>query len=130
MAGGPGNDTLNGGGGNDTLIGGLGQDTLTGGAGADTFKLDHLELNIKDLITDYNGAEGDKIDLTSLFDTAPTGNINNYVHYDSGTGNLSVDTSGSGNNFVNVAQLTNTPAAGTITILYDDNTHAQHTATI
>ncbi|WP_292148172.1 DUF5801 repeats-in-toxin domain-containing protein, partial [Mesorhizobium sp.] len=130
LAGGAGNDTLNGGGGNDTLIGGLGQDTLTGGTGADTFKLDHLELNIKDLITDYNGAEGDKIDLTSLFDTAPTGNINNYVHYDSGTGNLSVDTSGSGNNFVNVAQLTNTPAAGTITILYDDNTHAQHTATI
>ncbi|MEI9406343.1 DUF5801 repeats-in-toxin domain-containing protein, partial [Mesorhizobium argentiipisi] len=130
LAGGVGNDTLNGGGGNDTLIGGLGQDTLTGGTGADTFKLDHLELNIKDLITDYNGAEGDKIDLTSLFDTAPAGNINNYVHYDSGTGNLSVDTSGSGNNFVNVAQLTNTPAAGTITILYDDNTHAQHTATI
>ncbi|RWH31997.1 MAG: type I secretion C-terminal target domain-containing protein, partial [Mesorhizobium sp.] len=121
---------LNGGGGNDTLIGGLGQDTLTGGAGADTFKLDHLD--IKDLITDYNGAEGDKIDLTSLFDAAPAGNISNYVHYDSATGALSVDTNGSGNpaNFVDVAQLTNTPAAGTITILYDDNTHAQHTVTI
>ncbi|WP_176476934.1 DUF5801 repeats-in-toxin domain-containing protein [Mesorhizobium sp. WSM4313] len=130
LAGGAGIDTLNGGGGNDTLIGGLGQDTLTGGTGADTFKLDHLD--IKDLITDYSGTggDGDKIDLTALFDAAPAGNINNYVHYDSGTGNLSVDTSGSGNNFVNVAQLTNTPAAGTITILYDDNTHAQHTATI
>ncbi|OBQ62599.1 hypothetical protein A8146_15855 [Mesorhizobium loti] len=132
LAGGAGNDTLNGGGGNDILVGGAGQDTLTGGTGADTFKLDHLD--IKDLISDYSGVggDGDKIDLTTLFDTAPAGNISNYVHYNSGTGALSVDTSGSGNpaNFVDVAQLTNTPAAGTITILYDDNTHAQHTATI
>ncbi|KAA3450613.1 hypothetical protein C7I87_09985, partial [Mesorhizobium sp. SARCC-RB16n] len=132
LAGGAGNDTLNGGGGNDILIGGAGQDTLIGGTGADTFKLDHLD--IKDLISDYSGVggDGDKIDLTALFDTAPAGNISNYVHYNSGTGALSVDTSGSGNpaNFVDVAQLTNTPVAGTITILYDDNTHAQHTATI
>ncbi|WP_264296796.1 DUF5801 repeats-in-toxin domain-containing protein [Mesorhizobium sp. B1-1-8] len=132
LAGGAGADTLNGGGGNDTLIGGLGQDTLTGGTGADTFKLDHLD--IKDLITDYSGVggDGDKIDLTALFDAAPAGNISNYVHYNNATGALSVDTSGSGNaaNFVDVAQLTNIPAAGTITILYDDNTHAQHTATI
>ncbi|TIV02988.1 MAG: type I secretion C-terminal target domain-containing protein, partial [Mesorhizobium sp.] len=132
LVGGAGNDTLNGGAGNDLLIGGLGQDTLTGGTGADTFKLDHLELNIKDLITDYNGAEGDKIDLTALFETAPAGNIADYVHYNSGTNTLSVDANGTtgGANFVDVAQLTNAPAAGTINILYDDSNHQQHTATI
>ncbi|TJU91036.1 MAG: type I secretion C-terminal target domain-containing protein, partial [Mesorhizobium sp.] len=90
------------------------------------------ELNIKDLITDYNGGEGDKIDLSSLFETVAGGNISNYVHYNSSTGALSVDTSGSGNaaNFVDVAQLTNTPAANTINILYDDSTHTQQHVTI
>ncbi|WP_146770319.1 DUF5801 repeats-in-toxin domain-containing protein, partial [Mesorhizobium hawassense] len=132
IAGSSGNDTLIGGDGNDLLIGGAGQDTMTGGAGADTFKLDHLD--IKDLITDYSGAggQGDKIDLTALFDTALNGNINNYVHYNSTTHAVSVDTSGSGNaaNFVDVAVLQNAPAAGTINILYDDTNHVQHTATI
>ncbi|MER8629854.1 DUF5801 domain-containing protein, partial [Mesorhizobium opportunistum] len=138
LAGGGGNDTLNGGAGtdtliggagNDVLIGGAGQDTITGGTGTDTFKLDSLD--IKDLITDYHGAEGDKIDLTALFDATPA-NIGNFVHYDAGTSTLSVDTSGSGNaaNFVDVAVLQNAPAAGTITLLYDDAAHVQHTATI
>ncbi|WP_167509403.1 MULTISPECIES: DUF5801 repeats-in-toxin domain-containing protein, partial [unclassified Mesorhizobium] len=130
LSGGGGNDTLIGGAGNDLLIGGSGQDTLTGGSGADTFKLDHLD--IKDLISDYSGAggQGDKIDLTALFETAAGGNITDYVHYNNGT--LSVDTNGTtgGANFVDVAQLTNTPAAGTINILYDDSNHVQHTATI
>ncbi|RWK34869.1 DUF5801 repeats-in-toxin domain-containing protein [Mesorhizobium sp.] len=129
-------DHLLGGDGNDLLIGGLGQDTLTGGTGADTFKLDQLELNIKDLITDYHGSgvggEGDKIDLSSLFDTAVGGNIADYVHYDAGTNTLSVDTNGTtgGANFVDVAVLQNGPAAGTINILYDDTNHVQHTTTI
>ncbi|TPO11074.1 DUF5801 repeats-in-toxin domain-containing protein, partial [Mesorhizobium sp. B1-1-5] len=128
LSGGAGNDTLVGGAGNDLLVGGAGADTLTGGIGADTFKLDHLELSINDLITDYNSADGDKIDLTALFETAPAGNISDYVHYTNGT--LSVDADGTtgGANFVSVAQLTNPPA--TINILYDDNAHVQHTATI
>ncbi|RWL84227.1 MAG: type I secretion C-terminal target domain-containing protein [Mesorhizobium sp.] len=132
LSGGGGDDTLIGGNGNDLLIGGLGHDTLTGGAGADTFKLDHLELNIKDLITDYNKGEGDQIDLTALFDKADNVALSNYVQYNSTTHTLSVDSSGSGNqaNFVDVAQLTNAPAAGTINILYDDSNHVQHTATI
>ncbi|TPK76553.1 calcium-binding protein, partial [Mesorhizobium sp. B2-4-18] len=141
LAGGAGNDTLNGGGGDDTLVGGAGNDiliggtgldTMTGGTGADTFKLDSLD--IKDLITDYHGAgsggEGDKIDLTALFDTPVNGDISNYVRYDSATSTLSVNTSGSGNNFVDVAVLQNAPAAGTINILYDDTTHTQHNVTI
>ncbi|TIR73397.1 MAG: type I secretion C-terminal target domain-containing protein, partial [Mesorhizobium sp.] len=69
--------------------------TMAGTSGADTFKLDSLD--IKDLITDYHGSEGDKIDLSALFDTAPAGNINNYVHYNSETNTVSVDASGSGN---------------------------------
>ncbi|PBB85183.1 Ig-like domain-containing protein, partial [Mesorhizobium sp. WSM3876] len=129
LVGGAGNDIMNGGAGNDLLVGGAGQDTLTGGTGADTFKLDHLD--IKDLISDYNGAEGDKIDLSSLFETSG-GNIADYVHYDAGTKTLSVDVNGTtgGANFVDVAVLQNAPAAGTITILYDDNNHTQHSTTI
>ncbi|WP_164762502.1 Ig-like domain-containing protein, partial [Mesorhizobium sp. M7A.F.Ca.MR.245.00.0.0] len=129
-----GNDFLSGGDGNDYLIGGLGHDNMTGGAGADTFKLDNLDLNIKDLITDFNGGEGDKIDLTALFDTAPGGaNIGDFVNYNAGTGTLSVDANGStgGANFVDVATLTNLPAANTITLLYDDGiTQHQTTANV
>ncbi|KRB32882.1 hypothetical protein ASD99_19450 [Mesorhizobium sp. Root695] len=122
-----GADTLIGGAGNDLLVGGAGSDTLTGGTGADTFRLENLD--IKDLITDFNGGDGDKIDLTALFDSAPA-NVGNFVNYDAGTGVLSVDTSGSGDpaNFVQVAELVNHPAANTITLLYDDGV-TQHTTT-
>ncbi|MGX5845302.1 type I secretion C-terminal target domain-containing protein, partial [Mesorhizobium sp. ArgA1] len=138
LAGGLGNDTLRGeggvdtligGAGNDTLVGGAGSDTLTGGTGADTFRLENLD--IKDLITDFNGGEGDKIDLTSLFDTAPGGaNVGDFVNYDAATGTLSVDANGTtgGANFVDVATLQNHPAANTITLLYDDGV-TQHTTT-
>ncbi|MER8697430.1 hypothetical protein NKI77_22030 [Mesorhizobium opportunistum] len=70
--------------------------------------------------------------MTALFDTGPGGTITDYVHYDAGTKTLSVDINGTagGPSFVDVAQLTNTPAAGTINILYDDSAHVQHTATI
>ncbi|MEI9411365.1 Ig-like domain-containing protein, partial [Mesorhizobium salmacidum] len=132
LSGDGGNDIIYGGSGNDLIVGGAGADKLTGGVGADTFKLDHLELNIKDIIADYNKGEGDQIDLTALFDKADNVAINNYVQYNSTTHILSVDTSGSGNaaNFVDVAQLTNAPATGTINILYDDATHTQQHVTI
>ena len=48
-----GNDTLNGRGGNDTLVGGAGGDTFVVGLGGDN-------------ITDFNRAQGDKIDLTGV----------------------------------------------------------------
>ncbi|OBQ60857.1 VCBS domain-containing protein [Mesorhizobium loti] len=116
--------------GNFDGAGPAGTSTIAGTSGADTFKIDNL--NIKDLISDYHSGEGDKIDLSALFDKAPVGNIADYVHYNNATGAVSVDTSGSGNtaNFVDVAVLQNTPAAGTINILYDDTQHQQHTATI
>ena len=64
-------DKLNGLAGNDTLIGGLGKDTLTGGVGSDLFKF--ISLNDSsplpkqaDTITDFNHAQGDKIDLSDI----------------------------------------------------------------
>ena len=64
-------DKLNGLAGNDTLIGGLGKDTLTGGVGSDLFKF--ISLNDSsplpkqaDTITDFNHAQGDKIDLSAI----------------------------------------------------------------
>jgi hypothetical protein len=64
--------TLEGLDGNDLLIGGLAAtDTLTGGTGADTFVLNSLAAS--DIITDYDYAEGDKIDLGALLDTAFSG---------------------------------------------------------
>ncbi|ESX90190.1 type I secretion C-terminal target domain-containing protein [Mesorhizobium sp. LSHC412B00] len=130
LYGGAGSDTINGNAGNDLLIGGAGQDTMTGGTGADTFKLDGLD--IKDLIADYSGGQGDKIDLSSLFETGPGANIADFVKYDSASHTLSVDTNGTtgGANFVDVAVLQNAPVAGTINLIYDDTAHVQHTATI
>ncbi|MGD9481525.1 DUF5801 repeats-in-toxin domain-containing protein, partial [Shinella sp. G-2] len=63
-------DVLIGGRGDDKLIGGGDSDILTGGDGKDTFVLDPSALtglNAADLITDYNLAEGDQVDLSKLF---------------------------------------------------------------
>jgi VCBS repeat-containing protein len=64
--GGSGSDVIFGNGGNDIIVGGYGGDTLTGGTSdADTFRY----LDIKDtgdLITDFNKADGDKIDFSAL----------------------------------------------------------------
>ncbi len=65
-----GNDKIVGAGGDDVLIGGQGIDQLTGGLGADTFKFESLEeLGSgagRDRIKDFSGAQGDRIDLSSL----------------------------------------------------------------
>lgn len=63
LNGGAGYDTLSGGDGDDTLIGGEGEDALTGGAGADRFEFD-LGHEV-DVIADFNGADGDRLVLTS-----------------------------------------------------------------
>lgn len=61
LYGAKGDDALHGGDNDDTLVGGLGTDTLEGGTGADTFqfKAGHGP----DLIADFNGAEGDVIQI-------------------------------------------------------------------
>ncbi|AKR54916.1 T1SS secreted agglutinin RTX [Devosia sp. H5989] len=123
LIGSGGDDFLIGGDGNDILFGGAGFDTLTGGTGADTFKLGNLDA--ADLITDYSGVggEGDKIDLTGLFN-AGSGNVSDFVHYNETTGVLSVDTNGTsgGASFVDVATLGSGghPAASTVTIIFED----------
>ncbi|MFW9087829.1 type I secretion C-terminal target domain-containing protein, partial [Pseudomonas sp. P2758] len=56
--------------GNNILDGGAGADTLTGNAGADTFVFAAAnEMGIglnRDVITDFNSQQGDKIDLTKF----------------------------------------------------------------
>ncbi len=72
LHGGAGNDTLVGGAGNDTLDGGPGLDIMTGGKGADTFIFHNTDwapgslTAQKDIITDFNAAEGDRINLTMM----------------------------------------------------------------
>ncbi|WP_064120481.1 M10 family metallopeptidase [Pseudomonas fluorescens] len=64
------NNAIYGNAGNNILDGGAGIDTLTGGAGADTFVFSSrsdmgLGIN-RDVITDFNSLQGDKIDLTKF----------------------------------------------------------------
>ncbi|WP_421577609.1 calcium-binding protein [Shinella sp. M31] len=64
-------NTLSGGQGTDTLTGGAGGDVLTGGAGADTFDFNSVGDSLasttrRDVITDFNQAQGDKIDLRGV----------------------------------------------------------------
>lgn len=59
-----GNDAINGGAGADVLIDGHGLDTLTGGDGGDLFQLTPDDLRL-DVIADFSGAAGDRVDLTA-----------------------------------------------------------------
>lgn len=72
IGGGGGNDTLTGGGGSDVITGGTGSDTVTGGTGSDRFvfsgatKAEALRsstLRARDVIRDFNQAEGDRFVL-------------------------------------------------------------------
>jgi serralysin len=67
------NNQIFGNSGNNIIDGGAGADTLTGGAGADTFVFAAVsEMGIgsnRDVITDFNSLQGDKIDL-SQFDAS------------------------------------------------------------
>ncbi|MDF2643944.1 MAG: calcium-binding protein, partial [Pseudomonas sp.] len=64
------NNTLTGNTANNILDGGAGADTLTGNGGADTFVFATVnEMGIglnRDVITDFNSLQGDKIDLTKF----------------------------------------------------------------
>lgn len=72
LNGGDGNDTISGGG-NDAIFGGAGSDVITigfgdqvinGGNDGDTFAF--ILADFKDRITDFNRAQGDKIDLSAI----------------------------------------------------------------
>ncbi|MBD9511063.1 type I secretion C-terminal target domain-containing protein, partial [Ensifer sp. ENS10] len=104
LDGNAGTDFLYGNGGDDILYGGTGSDHISGGAGVDTFVIDADSLlpGIDDVITDYNYAEGDTVDLTALLGNLPTGtNLDgNFVQVvqDGLNANLQVDTDGSAGN--------------------------------
>jgi T1SS-143 domain-containing protein len=131
-----GNDILIGGLGDDVLIGGEGLNTLTGDEGADTFVIDPsalTEVGMVDVITDYNKAEGDTVDLGNLLDAAfgggaPTDDAaaDAAVHLRANGGNtdIVVDENGTdpGGEVV-VAQLTGVHTA--INILYDNGNETE-----
>ncbi len=70
IAGTAGDNVLQGWGGNDALVGNGGKDTLTGGTGADRFYYVALTDSVvgvnADLITDFNHAQADRIDLSAI----------------------------------------------------------------
>lgn len=66
LFGGTGEDIIVGGTGNDTITGGTGSDVLRGGRGADKFVFDVSSFGRgTDLVSDFNRAEGDKLQLAS-----------------------------------------------------------------
>jgi Ca2+-binding RTX toxin-like protein len=107
LAGLGGDDYLSGGDGNDILFGGSGLDHLTGGTGADTFVISNLDA--VDVIADYSLADGDTVDLSSLFGsfggTPPANNGEDYVRYQGNTLQVDVDGAAGAHDFVNVALI-------------------------
>jgi len=96
LDGGAGKDTLFGGDGDDTLIGGNGKDRLEGGEGGDVFVLG----SGLDTIVDFNSAEGDRLDISSVIDTEDSiEDLNAFVQLqEDGRGNtvVKVNAEGSG----------------------------------
>jgi hypothetical protein len=71
LFGGMGNDRISGGAGNDYIVGGQGADRLTGSVGSDLFVYPSLKgsgigLGKRDIITDFNMQEGDRIDISAI----------------------------------------------------------------
>ena len=71
LKGGDGADVLSGHLGFDILVGGMDQDTMTGGADPDFFVWESapeagLDASTADVVTDFNFAEGDRLDLGSI----------------------------------------------------------------
>jgi Ca2+-binding RTX toxin-like protein len=86
-----GADTLDGGAGADHLIGGAGNDQLTGGAGADVFAWQLVDRGANgtpaaDIITDFNvaspAAGGDTLDLRDLLQNEGSGNLAQFLDFD------------------------------------------------
>ncbi|HRS97300.1 MAG TPA: type I secretion C-terminal target domain-containing protein, partial [Smithella sp.] len=71
---------------NEVLQGGDGNDTLTGGAGADIFKVGQGN----DHITDYKLTDGDKVDITSVLNSAEEDHSRLGFHTDGGKAVLEI----------------------------------------
>ena len=109
--------TITGTAGADTLTGGAYNDTITGGAGADTLVYHLLATadatggNGHDTWTDFNVAQGDKIDVSNLLIgwNDSTSNINDYVkvdHTSDGNTVLSIDRDGTGTGYSSTQLIT------------------------
>lgn len=108
-----GDDTLSGGGGNDRLEGGKGKDMLEGGSGSDTFVLDTSNINLSDLIVDYDdsGEDADKLDVTELIgsEDITQENVGNYFQYSGGVLSFDQDSAGTNYQMIEVATFANPP---------------------
>ncbi|MBT0963986.1 beta strand repeat-containing protein, partial [Denitromonas iodatirespirans] len=110
IQGGGGNDIIQGGAGSDHISGGAGNDTLTGGLGADVFEWSLADKGTAgapsvDRITDFDvasvAAGGDSLDLRDLLvgearGAADSGNLSDYLHFESAGGNTVVHVSSNG----------------------------------
>ncbi|MGY4815714.1 VCBS domain-containing protein [Pseudomonas chlororaphis subsp. piscium] len=127
-------DTLSGGDGNDIIVGRGGEDTLSGGAGADVFA--YLNANEGgDHILDYNFAEGDALDLSTLLNAnfvSGTSQVADFVQLAQSGSDITVqvdpDGANNGKHFVDVATLdhTATPAPDLVRTWFGE---ADHTLT-
>lgn len=120
LLGAAGDDTLDGAMGDDILYGQDGLDTLIGGLGADTFVFEATSaFNDVDVVSDFNVAEGDALDLSELLSgyDATQDAISDFIQItDNGTGTtVSVDADGGADAFVQIATLTG------VTGLTDEN---------
>ncbi|SFK11508.1 retention module-containing protein [Methylophaga sulfidovorans] len=84
LVGGDGEHILLGGEGNDTLVGGGGNDILTGGEGADLFVWHNGDQGTaatpaNDIVTDFNGSEGDVLDLSDILQGEESNDITDYI---------------------------------------------------
>lgn len=82
IRGGAGNDVIIGGFGRDTIEGGTGVDVMSGGFGADTFLFNRGDSTplIRDSITDFSSAQGDKIGLLGeIFGSFDYRGIGNFI---------------------------------------------------
>jgi VCBS repeat-containing protein len=104
-------DTLSGDDGNDIIVGRGGEDTLSGGTGADVFA--YLNANEGgDHILDYNYAEGDTLDLSTLLNAnfvSGTSQVADFVQLAQSGSDITVqvdpDGANNGKQFVDVAVL-------------------------
>ncbi|WP_229800414.1 type I secretion C-terminal target domain-containing protein [Vogesella alkaliphila] len=86
LLGGGGDDGLRGGAGNDLLIGGQGNDVLRGDIGTDIFKWQLGDQGTagtpaRDVVMDFNVAEGDQLDLADLLQGENAGSLEQYLHF-------------------------------------------------
>jgi len=82
ISGAGGGDYIDGGDGNDSITGGLGADWLIGGTGADKFiytSTAESTAAARDVIADFNRAEGDQISLSAIDANANAGGNQNFT---------------------------------------------------